>query len=547
MNVLRTLRTVRHLRAIQVVDRLTRGARRRLLVPLSDATSYRLVPRAPVPQAAPRKEVVLPEGFRFLHLPRTHRGGDRWNPVATPRLWTYHLHYFRYLPVVDRERALAMIEDWIRSNPPYEGPGWEPYTLSLRLREWTEWILEQGDTLGEHRASLVSSLADQANALAGQIEHHLLGNHLLENAITLCWMGCSLEGPRAQTWLAKGTKLLQRELASQVLGDGTHDERSPMYQSILAEALLRLAEVASASGASGAESVVAQSARAGRAMLGSLADLSHPDGEIALLNDAAFGEAPTVGALGRRFGGAAEASLETTQGPVVWSLPDAGYHGARWREGYLVFDGGPLGPDHQPGHGHADALSFELSHQGERLVTDTGVFTYEAGPIRTHDRSTAAHSTIQVDGCEQAELWGAFRCGRRPRVSSSRGVETADGISLGARIEGIPCGGGVEHERKIAVKGGRISFLDLVRAPGPHVAVSRLPLAPGVTAAKAPAGWVLRAPGGAQAELSGSEEWKVVSMPYHPEFGVEVERACLEARVEFRDALTLPWDLHLAP
>ena len=109
--------------------------------------------------------------------------------------------------------------------------------------------------------------------------------------------------------------------------------------------------------------------------------------------------------------------------PQVTLFPETGYGVIRNPESRsaLIFDCGPLGPDYQPGHGHCDVLSYELSLQGQRVVVDTGVSTYEPGPERSYERSTAAHNTLRIDGEEQAEIWASFRVGRRPRVGQMRG------------------------------------------------------------------------------------------------------------------------------
>src|SRR5439155_11706094 len=142
---------------------------------------------------------------------------------------------------------------------------------------------------------------------------------------------------------------------------------------------LRLAEVARRSARVQAREIRAIAAEAGRAMLQSLGRMVHPDGGYALLNDAAFGIAPSQGALHARFGRPAEDMVRRG----AWSLDRAGYCGYDNGAGqYLIFDNGPIGPDHQPGHGHADTLSFELSHRQRRLITDTGVMTYTGGRVR---------------------------------------------------------------------------------------------------------------------------------------------------------------------
>jgi hypothetical protein len=117
----------------------------------------------------------------------------------------------------------------------------------------------------------------------------------------------------------------------------------------------------------------------------------------------------------------------------------------------LIFDCGPLGPDYQPGHGHCDLLSYELSLHGQRVVVDTGVSTYEPGPERSYERSTAAHNTLRIDGEDQAEIWGSFRVGRRPGVGQIGGGSN--------EVFHFVCGGhhayrrlGVVHARKILLR-----------------------------------------------------------------------------------------------
>src|SRR5205085_4043275 len=111
------------------------------------------------------------------------------------------------------------------------------------------------------------SIAAQVESLRRRLEFNLMGNHLLENAITLCWAGLSFGGRRAEAWLAQGTPLLLAELRRQVLADGTHDERSPMYQALLTEAVLRLAEVAGQIPGAAAARILAAASDAGFRML----------------------------------------------------------------------------------------------------------------------------------------------------------------------------------------------------------------------------------------------------------------------------------------
>src|SRR4029077_5136808 len=83
---------------------------------------------------------------------------------------------------------------------------------------------------------------------------------------------------------------------------------------------------------------------------------------------------------------------------------------------------GEIGPDHLPGHAHADTLSFELSLRGQRVLVNTGTSTYELSAERLRQRGTAAHNTVVVDGVNSSQVWSSFRGARRARPpAGSRG------------------------------------------------------------------------------------------------------------------------------
>ena len=79
-------------------------------------------------------------------------------------------------------------------------------------------------------STLWSSVREQANHLQRRLEWHLLGNHLFENGVALAVVGSCFAHPEAASWRRTGIKVLERELPEQVLADGGHFERSPMYQ-----------------------------------------------------------------------------------------------------------------------------------------------------------------------------------------------------------------------------------------------------------------------------------------------------------------------------
>ncbi|HPA06712.1 MAG TPA: heparinase II/III family protein, partial [Candidatus Hydrogenedentes bacterium] len=158
-----------------------------------------------------------------------------WNNPAWEKLWLYNLHYFDDLNAEggaarsDWHRAL--ITRWVAENPVGKGNGWEPYPLSLRIVNWVKWAWAGN----ELPPVAVESLALQAHFLSRRLEWHILGNHLLANAKALIFAGLFFDGMEAERWLATGAAIFSRQLGEQVLSDGGHFERSPMYHAQVLE------------------------------------------------------------------------------------------------------------------------------------------------------------------------------------------------------------------------------------------------------------------------------------------------------------------------
>jgi uncharacterized heparinase superfamily protein len=213
------------------------------------------------------------------------------------------------------------------------------------------------------------------------------------------------------------------------------------------------------------------------AILRFAAALRHPDGEIALFNDAALGIAPRpkeVLDYAARLGLGAP-SAEAT------AFPESGYY--VWRRGgdAVLVDAGPIGPDYLPGHGHGDIFSFELSLGGRRVVVDGGTSTYEAGKERDWVRSTRAHNTVEIAGVDQCEFFAAFRVGRRGRPRDVTAQVSEEGLRVAGwhdgyrRLSGRP----IHHREMDFAPPGTLLVWDTVESRRPQPAVSRIRFAPG--------------------------------------------------------------------
>ena len=491
--------TVRHLKPIQVW-RYVRRPRPRMasIVVRPSIRAGQWV--VPVKRAEPWMG-----GKRWRHL-NQEREIKTWNDGEPERLWLYHLHYLEQ----PRPQTVAW---WMEENPPGRGIGWEPYPLSRRISNWVAWLLE--DSLEpEFRRRVETNLAMQAQWLSQSLEWRLLGNHLLINAKALVMAGAYFEGPAADSWLRRGLFVLRRELAEQVLDDGGHFELSPMYHSLVLEDLLDLVNLSRVyPGRLGAED--ADWRHLAGKMLGWLEQLTHPDGQIAYFNDSVQGLAAAPCAL---YAYATRLGLRQVRVP----LGPSGYVRLEAGDTVVLFDAGPLGPDYQPGHGHCDLLSLEISHRGKRAVSNSGVSTYESGAQRLAERGTAAHNTLRLDGAEQSEVWSSFRVARRARPIDRQtdGQHWAEAGHDGYRR----LKGSVVHWRRVEVQDRHVTVNDRLEGAGSH---------------RAEVFWHLNPGARVEIGFEGGVERRIETGSWCAGFGLRTERptvvgqwqACLPARL----------------
>ena len=338
-----------------------------------------------------------------------------WNSLEHEKLWRYNQHYFNDLNAwrsfERKEWHRNIIEDWIEKNPPTFGVGWEPYPTSLRIINWIKWWLSGN----EPSNTTLTSLAMQVRFLEKRLEWHLLGNHILANAKALIFAGLFFDGREADRWLRLGLSVLERELREQILIDGGHIERSTMYQGIVLEDILDLINAANYWPSCIDLKFAIEWDTKAKKMIEWLTLMSHPDGKISFFNDAAFDVAhPAASLANYACSLGLELSQKLTNNKIdIDHLDASGYIRLSCRDAVAILDVAEVGLEYNPGHAHADTLSFELSVFGQRIVVNGGTSCYGNSKERVLERQTSSHSTVEIDGASSSHVWGGFRVAER--------------------------------------------------------------------------------------------------------------------------------------
>ena len=183
-------------------------------------------------------------------------------------------------------------------------------------------------------------------------------------------------------------------------------------------------------------------------MLSYLNNITYDNGDVPMVNDSSFNIAPKSIDF---FNYAKKLNLNYG----LTKLSESGFRKVKKKKYELFIDVGKIGPNYQAGHSHADTFNFELVVKNKPIIVDRGTSTYENNMIRFQERGTKSHNTVNVENKNQSEMWGAFRVGKRAKVTymefdENMCVAKHDGYS---KIKG-------DHNRKFTYKENEIIIED---------------------------------------------------------------------------------------
>ena len=501
MRILTFVNTIRFLKFSQIWNRLTIQVKRKFLIGYitrqiryqSGKRKDRDFPKLDLVSKPSSKKIsnanLTQLQFNFLNRSYTFQQEVEWNKRGLEKLWLYNLHYFEYLIPgtyqISPENYLSskrIIQHWIDNNPIGYGCGWESYPLSLRIINWIFFF----DAYHTHfrddpkfKATFLHSLYEQASFLNWFIEYHIQANHLFENIKSMFFSSVFFQD---QKWFKKSIRLLEKQLKEQILPDGGHYELSPMYHLIILTDILDIINLIksiqrisdpdspfiifhgkSQINPKHFEEIV-------RKMLSWLEKMLHPDEQIPLFNDSAFNIAVDYSQIKDYFQKIIDYPYQPAEMSTTCELIHSGYVIFRTANQFLVIDGGKLGVSYQPGHAHCDLFSYEYSLHRKRFVVDGGVGNYLPSSLRLRSRSIYSHNTVVVNKLEQAEIWKAFRMGRRVKPERIQLVKSEDGqLFSGIYSNKLKQSLAYSHERQVKFIDGEIFIiLDKIMAVNIH-------------------------------------------------------------------------------
>ncbi len=96
-------------------------------------------------------------------------------------------------------------------------------------------------------------------------------------------------------------------------------------------------------------------------------------------------------------------------------------------------------------------------------MVDYGVSSYGADAAREATRGTRSHNTVELDGVDSCEVWGAFRVGRRGRGRVAECEVRANEARVELEHDGYAwMAGAPRHRRSLSMADGSLRVRDRI-------------------------------------------------------------------------------------
>jgi hypothetical protein len=454
------------------------------------------------------------------------------------------------------------VADFIEHNPVRLGVHWAcNMDVSLRVVGWLAALgFFQGSSALDRRwwELFCRTIVAHGRYMLAHLEFGTLdgrivtSNHYLANVFGLHWLALNFPGLDAgAVWRGTAERALETECQRQVCVDGGPFESSVAYLRLVLEMLLSAWALSEHAGhplsdlyrqrlAAGFEFLVAIRQEGGR--LPQIGDAD--DGRAHIFTQ--YGTWPAESAdwllvagahvMGRPdwaegigfsyhmeklfWGEGAPAyvahDLSASQRSVRL-FPTSGIAVIRDGHSQAVLANTPIGTEGFGNHKHNDQLSLEWFVGRQPLLADPGTYIYTQDPeTRNLLRSTAAHTTVMVDGEEQHELrpellFRLFARGTGDLEAREQGVSGSQ--STYERL-------GVSHRRRVSLIGDGVLVVDdFFTGSSGHLLEWTFALYPGVDAIMEQGRAVLRGPNGAGCLWTGDIEMLKEEFWYSPGYG----------------------------
>tara|TARA_B100001057_G_scaffold492422_1_gene584777 strand:- start:31 stop:1599 length:1569 start_codon:yes stop_codon:yes gene_type:complete len=334
----------------------------------------------------------------FIILSQKVKINDNWL-INSDSLLKYNFFYFNFINNENKNKnyIFNFIKNFFKISFDIKG-FWDPYPTSIRLINLIKFLSKNDINDSELNEIILLHYINIKNNL----EYRLLGNHLLTNlvAINIFFSVYKFDNKKKDYYQKK----LLSEINNQFNENYEHIELTPMYQGILIEQLLDLQNFNKSykNKTLNFKYLICN-------MLHAYNNYHTSENEIFFFNDT-NNNSPKAKALIEYFNRVFKKKykLKNILSKNFWNLKNKNIS-------IMTKCCGP-NPIFNPGHSHADNLSFEMAFKDQKIFVNPGVYSY-SGINRLKSRQTKNHNTLVLGGDNSSQIWSNFRIGKKAQTT----------------------------------------------------------------------------------------------------------------------------------
>ena len=365
-----------------------------------------------------------------------------WFPPRAGPGWLAAWHGFGWLAdligvgAAARDPARALVQSWLVESAAWHPIAWRSDVVATRIFAW---IVHFDEIAGREadrplRRAMLASIARQARHLARTAAWELTGAARLRAVKGLIGGLAALGGSAKR--MARVLRVLDRELAVQILPDGGHRTRNPSVQLAVLRDLIDVRAVLRAAQVEIPPSVQQAIER----MAPMLRFFRHGDRRLALFNNSVEEDGVVVDLALTR---------SETRGHPPMPAPHSGFQRLQAGQSLVLVDTGRQPPRGLDGEAHAGTLSFELSQGRDRIIVNCGGYRGAKAAWRRVARSSAAHSVLVVSDTNAVEIQADGSLGRGPSTVRCERAEEGGHQWIAASHDGYRPRFGVTYAREL--------------------------------------------------------------------------------------------------
>ncbi len=366
--------------------------------------------------------------------------------------WLFHL-YSGNSDIEILKTSEQLILEWITLNPCDDKIGWDSYSISERVVNWSYFLLlakPYSFPEKEHLNIILKSLIGQLEFLSHNLEFRYTGtnNHLINNGRAMYLAGALLDIKSATSL---GREILLACSKKMFASSGFLNEGSSHYQALMArtyfEVYLCAHAIKDEPFLKSIEPVTKRiiecasyfSQGQSFPFLGDISPDCFPEFHMDWLEslktnieEDASGKFHKLGGWGQFFNqrvpgqikGILPHSSKAEQDFIAY--PDAGHYRFKNNVYSLFVYANPMGYVPEWSHGHSDVGGFVLYWEGLPVFVDVGRYSFQQNSLGLYGRSVRSHNSISLDGYEPcvthglngyAQLMSEKYTGPAPKVS----------------------------------------------------------------------------------------------------------------------------------